>query len=77
MLANKGYLEIFSKQNEQAEMDLELRTKTQPPLPSNIFASDLEKALDSKYNTGIISTGKKVVERLLKYYVKPMCDNTA
>ena len=46
--------------------------KDGPPLPVKIFNQELNQALDEKYNTGVYSTGRKVAERLIAYYVKPM-----
>ena len=34
----------------------------------------MDKALDYQHNTGVYHTGKKVVERLLRQYVKPKAD---
>jgi hypothetical protein len=45
-----------------------------PPLPVALFNLEFEKTIDHKYNFGVRETGKKVVDRLLKQYVKPMSD---
>jgi len=36
-----------------------------------MFSEELEKYLEHKFNIGVYSTGKKVVDRLLKQYKKP------
>lgn len=45
-----------------------------PSMPIALFNSELVRVLDSNYNTGIYNTGKKVADRLVKYYKKPMAD---
>ena len=51
-----------------------IKRDQRPPLPAEIYCRELDTALDEKYNAGVYSTGRKVVERLLAYYVKPKSD---
>lgn len=44
------------------------------PIPVALFESEMEKALGENFHKGVYSTGKKVVERLLKFYVRPKKD---
>jgi hypothetical protein len=46
-------------------------------MPANIFKYELDKALDSKYHTGVYKSGKAVASRLLKQYVRPKADAEA
>ena len=82
----KGRLRIYQDETQQAEDFLNeadkpftgtFHKKPGPPLPVKIFSQELNQALDEKYNNGIYSTGRKVVERLLAYYVKPMADQAS
>ena len=43
-------------------------------MPVNIFKYEMEKQMDANYNYGIMTTGKKVAERMIKHYVKPKRD---
>ena len=45
-------------------------------MPVALFKQEFEKSIDVKYNFGVRETGKKVVDRLLKQYVKPMADGS-
>ena len=66
-------MKVFAEENEQAEEAIE-GFMSKPPLPVSIFSQELTKVMDSNYHFGIHETGKKVVDRLLKQYVKPMAD---
>lgn len=46
-------------------------------MPLNVFERELNDTLIQKYNHGIYGTGKKVVDRLIKYYKKEMADGTS
>ena len=46
-------------------------------MPVNVFERELNDALYLKYNNGIYETGKKVVDRLIKYYKKEMVDGSS
>ena len=46
-------------------------------MPVNVFEWELNDSLYQKYNIGIYGTGKKVVDRLIKYYKKEMADGSS
>ena len=52
-----------------------IKREQRPPLPAEVYIRELDSALDEKYNTGVYTTGRKVIERLLAYYVKPKKDS--
>lgn len=68
--AQKGRLAIFAEQTEQAEQTVE-ENLGNPPLPVSVFNTEFHQTLDANYNQGIQQTGKKVVERLLRHFVRP------
>ena len=71
MEAQTGRLAIYAEQTRQAEATIH-ESENQPPLPTAVFNSELDKVLDDKYHFGVYETGKKVTERLYSRFVKPM-----
>jgi hypothetical protein len=45
-----------------------------PPIPCHVFNQEMQLALSNRNNVGVYHTGKKVVERLIRQYVKPKQD---
>jgi len=73
MKAQNGHLEIYARQTQQAEEDLK-ESLGKPPIPCHIFNQEMQLALSNRNNVGVYHTGKKVVERLIRQYVKPKQD---
>ena len=63
--ANKGYINLYAKQTDQHEIELHAKINDSKVLPASTFKTEMEKALETQYNTGVYGAGKKVVERLL------------
>ena len=76
MLATKGHLSIYKDETEKDQQKLVTNVQI-PVLPSSLFDQEMKKVMESNYSHTVYSTGKKVVERLIAYYVKPTKDSSA
>lgn len=76
MQATKGHLQIYKD-----ETDKDIQTLSEniqiPLLPASLYAAEMKKVIGLNYNASVYKTGKKVCERLIGYYVKPMKDASA
>jgi hypothetical protein len=44
-------------------------------MPTALFQKELNDVMYSKFNKGVYGTGKKIVDRMMKYYKKELVDN--